>query len=390
MQTESPDAAFDPAMIVTLLDLLPNLFFYVHDYDMRLVYVNKAAADQFRKKKDDVVGRHAEEIGELPEHDIHFPNVCQRIMNSGQPHVTDKPIASRLPDGRTVYYRRHDIPFLHPVTGQKMLMGIALDATHEVEHQRQREQLAALDREMEIARSIQTSLRPRELGLGWLDLAGLSTPATAAGGDFYDWSMCEDSGAGRAVTLAIGDVTGHGVGPALLAAAARASWRALAPTLGLREAVLRLHELLSPDLTNGRFITLATVRIYESGRVQLFSAGHGPMLIRRASGQVESYGSQVPPLGVMEEVAGKRAIELELELGDALVLISDGVVELRNASEEEYGEERIAKVLAGPVRTGGGVARQLVEAIEEANVAFAGGRVGGDDRTIVVAGRVMG
>jgi phosphoserine phosphatase len=97
------------------------------------------------------------------------------------------------------------------------------------------------------------------------------------------------------VVLALGDVAGHGVGPALIAADCRAYWRGLAQTLPLRDAVLRLNGLLLDDLSGDRFVTLAAAKLSSDGTFEVFSAAHGPLVLRRSDGAVELIDS--PPAG---------------------------------------------------------------------------------------------
>ena len=78
---------------------------------------------------------------------------------------------------------------------------------------------------------------PRELSTNWVEVSGFSQPAAYAGGDFYDSQRLRDG----SVVVALGDVAGHGVGPALVAAECRAYWRVRAPSLPLRDGVMRLN-----------------------------------------------------------------------------------------------------------------------------------------------------
>jgi PAS domain S-box-containing protein len=241
-------------LLSTLIDLLPD-YFYVSDADMRVVYVNKTAADYFRLPKDEIVGRKFQDLEPDKEFARRFVELGRQIMASGEPRVSDVDPYPE-PDGTLSYYRRYDIPFRHPVTGERMLMGLAQDMTDRVERERQERQIAAMHREMQIAQEIQRSLAPHELRSDWIDLSGFGVPAAYAGGDFYDWQCTPD----RSVVLALGDVSGHGVGPALVAAECRAYWRVLARTLPLRDAVLRLNELILADLPGDRFVTLAAAK----------------------------------------------------------------------------------------------------------------------------------
>ena len=246
-------------------------------------------------------------------------------MATGEPRVSDTAPYPE-PDGTLSYYRRYDIPFRHPVTGELMLMGLAQDMTDRVERERQERRIAAMHREMQIAQEIQRSLLPKELRTDWIDLSGFSVPAAYAGGDFYDWLRTPDG----SVVLALGDVSGHGVGPALIAAECRAYWRGLAQSLTLRDAVVRLNELILDDLSGDRFVTLVAAKLSSDGTLEVFSAGHGPLVLRRTDGAVELLDPHTFPLGVTSELPGEEVTVRRLAPGDTLLTFSDGVTETRN------------------------------------------------------------
>ena len=199
-----------------LIDLLPD-YFYVSDSDMRVVYVNKTASEYFGLPKNEIVGKNCDDIEPDKDFARRFIELGRQIMATGEPRVSDLGPYSE-PDGTLSYYRRYDIPFRHPVTGEFTLMGSAQDMTDRVERERQERRIAAMHREMGIAQEIQRSLLPRELRTDWIELSGFCVPAAYAGGDFYDWLRTPDG----SVVLALGDVSGHGVGPALVAAECRA------------------------------------------------------------------------------------------------------------------------------------------------------------------------
>jgi PAS domain S-box-containing protein len=182
-----------------LFDLLPD-YFYIHDFDMRLVYVNKATADYFGLPKDQIVGKKLEDLEPDSAFARHFYEVGRQIIASAEPRVSDD-VPSPEPDGASSYYRRYDIPFRHPVTGEPMLMGLSQDMTDRVERQRQAERIAAMHRQMQIAQEIQRTLRPKDIRADWIDLSGFCTPAAYAGGDFYDWLGTSDG----SVVLALGE-----------------------------------------------------------------------------------------------------------------------------------------------------------------------------------------
>jgi PAS domain S-box-containing protein len=363
-------------LLSTLLDLLPD-YFYVADADMRLVYVNRTAAEYFRLPKHEIVGKSFGEVEPDTEFARRFAELGRQIIASGEPHVGDFGPYNE-PDGTLSYYRRYDIPFRHPQTGEPMVMGLVQDMTDRVERERQGRQIAAMDREMQIARDIHRSLLPKPLRTNWLDLAGFSVPATYAGGDFYDWLRTGDG----SVVLTLGDVSGHGVGPALVAAECRAFWRVLAPSLSVREAVTRLNELVADDLTEGRFVTLAAAAVSPDGMLTIFSAGQGPVALLRPDGAVELLDTHALPLGIIPELTGGDATVRRLAPGDSLLMVSDGLTEARDAQGRQWSKGGLLAALERHRGLGGD---RLLRAIGRENLAFADGQPPGDDRTVVVA-----
>jgi phosphoserine phosphatase len=250
--------------------------------------------------------------------------------------------------------------------------------TDRVERERHERRIAAMHREMEIAREIQRSLLPKELGTDWIDLSGFNVPAAYAGGDFYDWLRTPDG----SVVLALGDVSGHGVGPALIAAECRAYWRGLAQSLALRDAVVRLNELILDDLPGDRFVTLIAARLSSDGTLEVFSAGHGPLVIRRTDGAVDLLDPHTFPLGVTSELPGEEVTVRHLAPGDTMLTFSDGVTETRDPEGHLWNTDGLLKALT---RHRGLCGSDLLRAIDDDNLAFAAGEPPGDDRTLVVA-----
>ncbi len=370
-----PDEPCD-SLFSTLIDLLPD-YFYICDSQMRVVYANKTAADYFGLPKDQIVGRKFTDIEPDKEFADRWVEFGRQIMISGEPRVSDSDPYTE-PDGTLSYYRRYDIPFRHPETGESMLMGLAQDVTDRVERACQERRIAAMRREMEIAQEIQRSLLPKELRTDWLDLSGFSVPAAYAGGDFYDWLRTLDG----SVAVALGDVSGHGVGPALVAAECRAYWRGLAQSRPLRDAMMRLNELFVADLPGDRFVTLAAAKICSDGTLEVFSAAHGPLVLRRTDGAVELLDAHTLPLGVTSEPAREEATVRRLAPGDTLLMFSDGVTEMRNPQGKQWNTDGL---LGGLARHRGASGSDLLRAIDQENIGFASGEPAGDDRSVVVA-----
>ena len=251
------------------------------------------------------------------------------------------------------------------------------------ERERAGRRLASMERDLDVARDIQSGLLPHTTpAYPGLDIAGMNRPAEKTGGDYYDWQELPD---GR-ILIVMADVTGHGIGPALVMAVCRAYSRASAPLDSSPASLLqRLNGLLSTDLRGGRFITLALAIIDPAGRVELASAGHGPNLLFRSKDRaVEQFGGDGLPLAVMADETYGPSRTFHLAKGDVLVLLTDGVFERANRAGQQFGTQRLADAVATAAPL---PARQILDSIDRAANEFAAGAAQNDDVTIVVIKR---
>ncbi len=247
-------------------------------------------------------------------------------------------------------------------------------------------ELAVVERDLAVARDIQTGLMPSgSPTIAGFDIAGMARPAQQTGGDYYDWQPLP--GGHLAVVLA--DVTGHGIGPALVMAVCRAYARASAPTApDPAELLMRVNQLIYDDLAaSGRFITMVIAVISPDGRVDLCSAGHGPTLLYRAATRdVEVFGGDGPPLGIDPDLSFDAHAQLRLHPGDVLLLATDGFMEWQRASDgQQFGSARLRESLARAVNES---ARSIFGAIDADVQRFAEGAPQSDDTTAVVIKRL--
>jgi serine phosphatase RsbU (regulator of sigma subunit) len=254
-------------------------------------------------------------------------------------------------------------------------------ALHEAELQGE---LERVKHDLDIARSIQQGLLPaRPPRLDDFEIAGWNKPAEQTGGDYFDWQTLPD---GR-VALSLADATGHGIGPALVGTSCRAYARASFLDGGGHNGVLdRLNRLLSDDLESNRFVTFAVVFLDPvSARVEVLSAGHGPILwYRRADDHVESLEAQGIPLGMIAGVGYERGAEGRMARGDVLALVTDGFCEWENPEGEEFGVARLEAVLrASRDRP----AEEVIKALRAAVADFCKGTPQKDDLTAVILKR---
>jgi sigma-B regulation protein RsbU (phosphoserine phosphatase) len=168
----------------------------------------------------------------------------------------------------------------------------------------------------------------------------------------------------------------------LVAAECRAYWRGLAQSLTLRDAVLRLNDLILDDLSGDRFVTLVAAKLSPDGTLEVFSAGHGPLVLLRIDGTVELLDPHTIPLGIISEPPGEEVTIRRLGPGDTLLMFSDGVTETLNPGGQLWNPDGL---LEGLTRHRGIRGGDLLRAIDQENLVFADGEPPADDRTMVVA-----
>lgn len=262
-------------------------------------------------------------------------------------------------------------------------IAIALDNAHLNMESLQK---AKLERSLEIAREIQGGLMPQATKtIPGLDVFGWFRPAEHATGDFFDFVVTRD---GR-LAVVVGDVSGHGIGPALITATAQASLRSYVRVLDEPAAMLNmLNQDLAERMETGMFLTLFLAVFSSDGRVQVLNAGHTPPLLWRQETQtIERIPGNGPALGMMAGFEYTEGPSIALEPGDALVAFTDGMVEARRAGQPDrmFEESGMRAVLADAAPSGAG-ARELCEALVEGVLEFAGGERE-DDMTVVAVRR---
>ena len=196
---------------------------------------------------------------------------------------------------------------------------------------------------LKIAHEIQQNFLPdltsRRYGV---DLCALTLPAFDVGGDLYDVIALD----GDRIGVILGDVSGKGVPAALYMVRAMSEYRFLAPQAkDPAELLTALNQHLSVNSPLGMFLTMICLLIDKhTNTVQYSSAGHLPILLRKASEGIPEVlkGAQSPPLGLMPETSFFLNTT-HLETGDTLFLYTDGVVEARDKRGKEYTIERLTE-----------------------------------------------
>ena len=214
--------------------------------------------------------------------------------------------------------------------------------------------------------------------LGLTEIKGVSVPAREVGGDFFNYFQLRD---GR-IALLVGDVSGKGVGAALLMANLQA---ALRTRLALGQDLASLAQELDVDIdrtTPGPVYATLFVGILDPAtrRLRCVNAGHNPQYVLRTDGRLERMESTGRPIGLL---SGGGYVEqaFDVAAGDVLFFYTDGCVEAENASGDMFGSERLEQALA----TAAGLGADQVMAKVEAEVArFRAGVELQDDATMMV------
>ncbi len=237
-----------------------------------------------------------------------------------------------------------------------------------------------INSELEIARNLQIDILPINFPtvLG-CDGAARMLPATTMGGDFYDYIELPNGKIG----LVMADVSGKGVPAAFFMAVARTNLRLIAyDSLGPSECLKRTNNILCTQNPMYLFVTIFYA-VFDPvmGLLTYANGGHNPPVLRHIDGSIEllaSFGDTA--LGVIEEIDFNEE-KKQLSPGDSLILYTDGVTEAFNPEWEEHGEERMLEQIR---LQGDGSAKNLVTAIFDSVIEFAGIAPQSDDITITV------
>jgi sigma-B regulation protein RsbU (phosphoserine phosphatase) len=238
--------------------------------------------------------------------------------------------------------------------------------------------------ELRLAASMQQRLFPKAPPHipGW-DIAGAFSPAVATCGDYFDFIELP----GPRLVLAVADVCGHGMGPALITAATRGYVRSLARTgVPLAELAANVNLLLVDDLDECHFVTMLLASLEtQTGKLEWANMGHPAGYLLDPSGDVRlALESTSKPLGLFAEAGCTLGEPCVLTAGETLVLVTDGAIEAESPAGQLHGADGVLHTIrAGLDKT----ARELVESVIGATRAHAAGAPQADDITVVVVKR---
>jgi sigma-B regulation protein RsbU (phosphoserine phosphatase) len=275
---------------------------------------------------------------------------------------------------RAAHFHEDDMEFLRDVS---VHIGLALENAwfHRVLVEKKK-----IEQELVLAREIQENFYPNlPENIGGVQISASSTMCEAVGGDYLDYYPVAD---GRFIVM-LGDVSGKGIGAALVMTSLHATCRALLRHVhSLERITLILNETLVETTRVQTFVTLMAALVDPiGGKLHCVCAGHNPPLVVDADGNsrwLERGGS--PPVGLFSNVKFAREI-YEIPHGATVVIYTDGVTDAEDPTDEQFGMDRLnAVVCTHHTET----AAEIHAAIRASLQEFMGPRTPTDDSTLIV------
>ncbi len=314
---------------------------------------------------------------EMPE--FTGAQVCELIRQHHDPEIATLPIilltahAGEQPEVESLRAGANDFvakPVNGPVLRARIDTHLGLHALRR-ELEAQKAELEAWrhshEMDLEAAQITQQAILPVRLPiiLGW-EAAAHYQPVIQVGGDMYDWLRRPDGG----WLFWIADATGHGASAALLTTLTKLVFRHAASEAGTPCQVMKAVNAEFYAVLRGKsFMTAACLSIHpETGGLCFCGAGHPPLLIRRANGQVEFLRSQGPPLGILAQQESTEQ-SVELASGDLALLYTDGLYSSRARAGLPLDPSDLPAMLPADFGSADDFLRKLVQAVKPEGTA---------------------
>ncbi len=244
---------------------------------------------------------------------------------------------------------------------------------------RAEDKLRDTSEEFRAAGEIQQRLYPGEAPkLPGFEIAGALFPTKATAGDYFDYIPMLDGCLG----IVLGDVSSHGMGPALLMSETRACLRTLAQMHGdVGEILTRANRLLATDAGDFHFITLAMARLDPRGRSMIYASAGQRGYLLHAGVDVTILDSTSLPLGVRPDTVVPAASSIALRPGELVTFFTDGVSEAESPGRVRFGVARALQVIRSEREK---PAREIIELLHQEVLGFCRSQPPRDDVTVVV------
>lgn len=244
------------------------------------------------------------------------------------------------------------------------------------------EEKMRIDRDLDAARRIQTSLLPKTLPrVEGVELAAFNYPALEIGGDYYDFIEVDDTHLG----IAMADVSGKGTGGAIMMSVCRSVIRAHAPRHLSPAQVLKLvNQVLAHDVSEDMFVSVLYMVLNTSTRELVVArAGHERPIVSHEQQDLTILDSPGVAIGIADTETFERVLEeirIPLKPGDVVVAYTDGVTEAMNIREEEWGLDQLLDAIRVASREG---ANSVLNNVRQRLERFVGNRPQYDDMTLL-------
>ena len=343
----------------------------VTDSAGNIEYVNAAFEEMTGFTRAEVLGKNPRLLKSGHHSRSFYEDLWEKLLRG---EVFRDTITDRRKNGESYLSSQTITPLKSPDGTISHLVSIATDVT-------ERRKAMDLENDLRLARQVQQRLfPPAPPSVPGLDAWGVSIPAHATGGDYFDFLALP----GGALGLVIGDVSGHGFDSAILMAQVRALVRAAARRESDPARILsEVNALLVPDLGENRFIGMIVVAIEpRTRRVTYANAGHTPGYILGQEGHVRmELTSTGLVLGLFCDAAFVTEQGPELQPGDLLALFTDGVTEAATADGRICGPEWALDIVRAHAHL---ASASILDALCDAVRSIAGDCAQQDDVTAVV------
>jgi len=264
-----------------------------------------------------------------------------------------------------------------------MLANIVAIQIENAQRLEERQKRVHYEQELKAAAALQRRLLPRvSPQIGGYVIEGVNVPCFEVGGDYYDYVKLDDGKYG----IVLADVAGKGLEAGMLMMGLQATFHAeVALNPEPDELMARLNKAMIRNAPRSRFVTMCYVELdSNSHRFRWANAGHSPApIVARAGGGIETLGSGNVPLGILEGISYPVS-SIDLEPGDLLVMCSDGVTETIDDQGNEFGLERLEKLI---VSLAGRSPSDVQRTVEDRLEKHAAGARPSDDLTMIVLQR---
>ncbi len=347
------------------------------DTGSQILFANPAVKEVFGYAPEEVIGQSLTMLQPEPLRAVHVTGLA-RYLGSGVKQLNwraTETVGLRK-DGQEIPV---ELSFSEmELSGERRFVGFIRDITG---RKKAEAELHENQEQFRVAREIQQRLFPKTSpAFAGFDIAGATYPAEATGGDYFDYLPMQHGRLG----IVVADVTGHGVGPALLMSETRAYLRLLALNRDdVGEILTRANLVLAEDVDYEHFVTLLLAQLDPEKRTLIYSsAGHPAGYLLDPAGNIKArLGRTGIPLGLKGDTCYPSGPPLTLAPGEIVLLLTDGIEEAMAPDNSFFGIERTVDVVRDCREQ---PAAAIVEALYRAVRDFARHQPQMDDFTAII------